>query len=199
MTSPRGQRRREHLLGLVAHHLAQEGLVEFSLRRAAQAAGTTHKVLLYHFGSGDDLLREALGRLRDQRLQAAAAATTEGVPTRLGDQVQRIWEALLSESAGPRVLDQASGLALYDPVRYLALGQDATEQYLPVIHNLLPRNWTERQGQAVAALILAVLRGLLVDALTAPDAGRADGALAVLARLLNHEEQEPDQGTGEAL
>ena len=32
-----------------------------------EAAGTTHKVLLYHFASADDLLVQAVLQLRDRR------------------------------------------------------------------------------------------------------------------------------------
>lgn len=47
--SARGEARREQLLEAVTEDLARNGLVDFSLRRAAKAAGTTHKILLYHF------------------------------------------------------------------------------------------------------------------------------------------------------
>ena len=53
--SPRGEARRRELLDRVTDDLAVSGLVDFSLRRAARAAGTTHKVLLYYFDSADDL------------------------------------------------------------------------------------------------------------------------------------------------
>ncbi|MFI5211107.1 MAG: TetR/AcrR family transcriptional regulator, partial [Gemmatimonadales bacterium] len=49
--SPRGEARRRELLDRVSDDLAVNGLVDYSLRRAARAAGTTHKVLLYHFDS----------------------------------------------------------------------------------------------------------------------------------------------------
>jgi hypothetical protein len=49
--SPRGEARRRELLDRVTDDLAVNGLVDFSLRRAARAAGTTHKVLLYQLAS----------------------------------------------------------------------------------------------------------------------------------------------------
>jgi DNA-binding transcriptional regulator YbjK len=63
--TPRGEARRQELLDPVVDDLAVNGLVDFSLRRAARAAGTTHKVLLYHFAGADDLLRQAILRLRE--------------------------------------------------------------------------------------------------------------------------------------
>src|SRR6266566_1963941 len=56
--SPRGEARRRELLDRVSDDLAVNGLVDFSLRRAARAAGTTHKVLLYHFDGAEDLLAQ---------------------------------------------------------------------------------------------------------------------------------------------
>src|SRR6266581_1272767 len=71
--SPRGEARRRELLDRVTDDLAVNGLVGFSLRRAARAAGTTHKVLLYHFDSADDLLTQAIHQLRDRRIDNAMA------------------------------------------------------------------------------------------------------------------------------
>ena len=73
--SPRGEARRRELLDRVADDLAVNGLVDFSLRRAARAAGTTHKVLLYHFDGADDLLTQAILQLRERRIDNALAVS----------------------------------------------------------------------------------------------------------------------------
>src|SRR5258707_11222766 len=71
--SKRGEARRQELLGRVADDLAVNGLVDFSLRRAARAAGTTHKVLLYHFDGADDLLRQAILDRKSTHLNSSHA------------------------------------------------------------------------------------------------------------------------------
>src|SRR3954470_4224711 len=73
----RGQARRQDLLERVTDDLAANGLVDFSLRRAARAAGTTHKVLLYYFDGADDLLAQAVHRLRERRIVNSLAAMAE--------------------------------------------------------------------------------------------------------------------------
>lgn len=188
MPTPRGQRRREALLAAVVQDVAEHGLVDFSLRRAAKAAGTTHKVLLYHFSSADELLREVLRGLRDARRARARETAWTGVDTSLGERVQAVWQTLLEEDAAPRVLDQAAGLALYDPKRYTHLGKDATDQYLPDVLALLPATWAEDRRQAVATLVLAALRGLLADILTSADHPRVNAAVHALGRMLDTEE-----------
>src|SRR3954462_14686604 len=86
--SPRGQARRRELLERVTDDLAVNGLVDFSLRRAARAAGTTHKVLLYHFDGADDLLRQAVAKLRDRRIANALAVAAEHGGGTLADRVR---------------------------------------------------------------------------------------------------------------
>src|SRR6266566_10037141 len=76
--SPRGEARRRELLGRVTDELGANGLVDFSLRRAARAAGTTHKVLLYHFDGPEDLLTQAVLQLRERRITRGMAAATAG-------------------------------------------------------------------------------------------------------------------------
>lgn len=168
--------------------LDQHGLVDFSLRRAARAAGTTHKVLLYHFDSVDELMRQALVELRQRRVNEASAAAMEPTDVTLGERVRSVWRTLTDEHAGPRVLEQASGLALYDPTRYAGLGRDATEQYLPAVRAICPANWSEQQRDEIAELIVATLRGLLVDLLTGGDQARVEAGLRALLRALEHEE-----------
>ena len=57
--------------------LAVNGLVDFSLRRAARAASTTHKVLLYHFDGAEDLLAQAISSCAAAMSNALAAIAAE--------------------------------------------------------------------------------------------------------------------------
>src|ERR1700754_1735478 len=94
--SRRGQARRQELLDRVTDDLAGNGLVDFSLRRAARAAGTTHKVLLYHFDGVDDLLRQAVHALRERRIDKGMLAAAPGSgPRSLADKVQALWPVLV--------------------------------------------------------------------------------------------------------
>jgi AcrR family transcriptional regulator len=185
--SPRGEARRRELLRRVTADLAANGLVDFSLRRAARAAGTTHKVLLYYFDSADDLLAQAIFQLREQRVDKALAAINAGVAGQsLADRVRAIWPVLLGEEY--LVLAQAIGLTIYDPARYGKLGQTVSEQYIPALVGICPPQWPERRKAEVAKMIMAAMQGFVIDSVisgsrTAP----ADG-LEALARALDREE-----------
>lgn len=185
--SPRGEARRRELLDRVTDDLAVNGLVDFSLRRAARAAGTTHKVLLYYFDGADDLLRQAVLRLRERRISKGLAAAARGPGRqRLAARVRAVWPILTGEES--QVLDQAIGLAMYDPERYAELGREASKQYLPSLLYICPQDWSDQRKLEVAEMILAVLRGFLVDWRTSGDSAGVGAGFEALARALDREE-----------
>jgi AcrR family transcriptional regulator len=192
--SRRGEARRRELLDRVADDLAANGLVDFSLRRAARAASTTHKVLLYHFDGADDLLEQAILQLRERRIGNVLAGIVEGpAHATLAARVRAIWRILFEAESGLRVLDQAIGLAMYDPGRYAALGRRASQQYLPILLSFCPEHWSDQRKLEVAEMILAVLRGFLVDWLTSGDTAGVAAGFEALVRALEREEAADDQ------
>jgi len=188
--SPRGEARRRELLDKVADEVGVNGLVDFSLRRAARAAGTTHKVLLYHFDGPEDLLTQAVLQLRERRITRSMEAATQGPADRsLADRVRSIWPALIGEESW--VLDQAIGLAMYDAARYADLAREASKQYLPALLSHCPQAWPEARKREVAELILATLRGFLIEWRTSGDAAGIEAGFAALVRALEREESAP--------
>ncbi|WP_214319198.1 hypothetical protein [Nonomuraea sediminis] len=188
--SPRGEVRRRELLDRVAEDLAVNGLADFSLRRAARAAGTTHKVLLYHFESVEDLLTQAVFKLRERRVGHALAAIAEGsAGSGLAGGVRVMWRILVEEESGlSRALDQAMGLAMYHPERYAGLGREASQQYLPFLQTQCPPEWSQRRRLEVAEMILATLRGFLLERLITGDAAGVTAGLEALVRAVEREE-----------
>ncbi|MFI6601908.1 hypothetical protein ACIBHX_37155 [Nonomuraea sp. NPDC050536] len=187
--SPRGEARRRELLDRVTDDLAVNGLVDFSLRRAARAADTTHKVLLYHFDGVDDLLKQAVLELRERRTVNAMAAATGGpADWTLADRVRAMWPMLSGDEPGLRVLDEAIGLAMYDPSRFAWLGREASQLYLPSLVLLCPVDWSDQRKLEVAELILGALRGFLVEWRTSGDAAGVAAGFEALVRALEREE-----------
>jgi AcrR family transcriptional regulator len=185
--SRRGEARRRELLERVTEDLTVNGLVDFSLRRAARAAGTTHKVLLYYFDGADDLLTQAIFQLRDRRTaEGLTAATTGPAGQSLADRVRAVWPILVSDEM--RLLDQAIGLAMVDPERYGQLGREASRQYMPPLMSLCPDHWPDRRKLEVAEMILAGYRGFLLELRTSGDAAGVAAGFEALIRALEREE-----------
>ncbi|WP_345634894.1 hypothetical protein [Rugosimonospora acidiphila] len=185
--SARGEARRRDLLERVTDDLAANGLVDFSLRRAARAANTTHKVLLYYFDGADDLLGQAMFRLRERRIDNGLAATARGHST-LAARVRAIWPVLMSDELGLRAIDQGVGLMMYDPARYARLAREGSRQYLPPLLAICPPGWSDRRKLEVAELILATMRGFLVDWRTTGETEGIEAGLDALVRALEREE-----------
>jgi AcrR family transcriptional regulator len=189
--SPRGEARRRELLGRVTDDLAANGLVDFSLRRAARAAGTTHKVLLYHFDGADDLLRQAVVELRERRIAAGLEIVRSLPATTLAARVRAIWPVLISPESW--VHDQAIGLMMYDPSRYGELGRGASQQYLPALLSLCPDDWSDTRKLEVAEMIMATLRGFVIDRLASPDTTGIEAGFQAMTRALEREEAAGEQ------
>ena len=187
--SERGLARRRELLDQIADDVAAHGLSQFSLRRAARAAGTTHKVLLYHFENAETLLADVTHRLRERRIDRGLIAAQQGATT-LAERVRAVWPALIAAEGG--VLDQAIGLAMVDPTRYAGLARGASQQYLPALVGLCPPDWSARHKSEVAAMVLATLRGLLIDRSVSGSTEGVEAGFAALTRALDREERSED-------
>ena len=87
---------RDRILRRVTEKLARSGLAGTGLRDLAAAAGVSHRTLLYHFGSRDELVLEALGELRD--------TTGESVQLYVADGDARVCIAALESPHGLRTI-----------------------------------------------------------------------------------------------
>ena len=104
---------RQDLLDAVVRFASGHGVSDLSLRQLAQAVGTSHRMLIYHFGSKEGLLVAIVGaHERAQRETAAEMlANTGGDPD---DVLRRLWERLSDPGMWPseRLFFELYGQAL---------------------------------------------------------------------------------------
>jgi AcrR family transcriptional regulator len=175
---------KDRLLDAVIEHFTADGLADQSLRRIAGAVGSSHRMLLYHFGSRNGLLLEVV-RAVEAKTQAAFASIGADADGETDELVRRMW----AHVADPAWADfERLFFALYGR----ALQGD--EFTLPLLKQDL-EGWLET-NVAVAAelgvpadvtrvharLGLAVTRGLLLDLLATGDREGVEAALEVFAR-----------------
>ena len=182
----RGLARRSELLATITDDVAEHGLVGFSLRRAAAVAGTTHKVLLYHFRDVEDLLAGVATELRARRVDKGLAEALQQAGPSLVDRVRVLWPVLVGSERD--ALLQAVGLAIYDPERYAGLIRGSATQYLDALRTICPATWTDERKAEVSELILATLRGLLLAQRIETDTHDVTAGLVALERALRREE-----------
>jgi AcrR family transcriptional regulator len=171
---------RTRILERVITHVAEHGLTDLSLRELAGAIGTSHRMLLYHFGSRAGLVAAIVSRIEaDQRALLAVLAEQAESPV---DLVRRQWAQLSDPALAPfvRLFFEASAMALH--------GRPGTEGFLDALTDTWLRDAAvvaERMGLRTdpteLRLGVAVLRGLLLDAVASGD---ATGPTAALERYL---------------
>jgi hypothetical protein len=98
--------------------------------------------------------------------------------------LRRLWEYLLAAEDESRLLFQGLGLSLADPAGHGDSGREAVRQFLGPVAAALPADWDARRRDQAATLVVAVVRGLLLDRLATGEADRVDGAFERFAELV---------------
>jgi AcrR family transcriptional regulator len=164
--------RAAYLAGAVGHVL-REGVGTLSLRPLAAALGTSDRMLLYYFGTRDDLLAEVLDVVGGQ-LQAGLTAALPDGPVAPGRLLQALSASLEDPGAQAhvRLYLEVSGLAARGRTPFDRLARRVAEDWLSWVEPRLDVADGERAG--AAAGLLAALDGvLLVGAVAGPERARA--------------------------
>jgi AcrR family transcriptional regulator len=173
---------REALLDRCLEVLYANGIGDQSLREIASGAGTSHRMLIYHFGSRDGLLAAVVARVEaDQR--AALLALAEGD---LADASRAFWRRLTDPSLAPaeRLFFEIYVRALHGHKWTPSFRRAVIDAWEAPVMELLSRAHADpRQARAAARLAVAVTRGLLLDLLLTGDREIVDDARALFDRL----------------
>ena len=68
--SPSGTNARERLLEATMDYVRKNGVGDLTLRQLAAAVGTSHRMLVYHFGSKEGLFVEVIRSVEAEQVQA---------------------------------------------------------------------------------------------------------------------------------
>ena len=171
---------RERLLSAAVRHALEHGIADLSLRQIAAAIGTSHRMLIYHFGSREGLLVAVTQAVEEQ--QKAAFGQAEMTP----EGALRSWQRL----SDPQMWPQER--LFFELYAYALRGRPGTEGFLDEIVEswvtliaaaLVQAGADERTARADARLSVAVVRGLLLDLVATGD--RA-GVTEAYERFLEH-------------
>jgi AcrR family transcriptional regulator len=187
VTAPSGRpvTGREALLARAIGHFAEHGVGDTSLRALAGATGTSHRMLIYHFGSRDGLLAAVVDSVeqgaRDSLALMVEEALTDPDPFDAG---LRYWHLVTEEALvyGPLFFELTSHAMLGLP--YAAdLRTGLVTSWLDALTSMwTARGVPKREARAQASLDLAMARGLLHDLLLTGDRKRVDAAMERYSR-----------------
>jgi AcrR family transcriptional regulator len=175
--------RRQELLEAAYKYALGNGLADMSLRPLAREIGSSPRVLLFLFGSKEDLIRALLARAREDELRYIAelrgsgglAVTGRDVWAWLADPAHRALLTLWVEGYARSLLGESGPWADF--------GRDTVRDWLGLL--------AERQrpggpdAEAERTLLLAVLRGALLDLLATGDTTRVTTAVERHLRALD--------------
>jgi AcrR family transcriptional regulator len=178
------EKRPEELRDAIVEYLTKHGLADLSLRPLAKAVGSSPRVLLYYFGSKERIVVEVLSGLRERQrasygqIQAASFA----------EACQTIWRHMSAPDSEPRfrLFFEAYGIALRHPQRYKAFLRDTIEDWLRFVADPLCREgYRRKEARAFATVVLAGLRGFMLDYCSTRDRKRLDRAVGLWVRTLD--------------
>jgi len=158
---------------------ARHGLSGVSLRQMAEALGTSHRMLIYHFGSKEGLLVAIVNEMEArQHEQMAALDADPSLSPR--EQLRQMWRQLADPAMWPheRLFFEVYSQALQGRPHTTQLLDTAVESWLEPVTEIGRRSGlSRRQARANARLALAVVRGLLLDLLATGDRKGCDDAM----------------------
>lgn len=166
---------RQQLLDDVIAHARRFGIGDVSLRELADLVGSSHRMLLYHFGSRAGLLAAivAANEERERNLGAAAAKTA----TSPAEALRAAWKRLRqpAHAGEERLFFELAAMAMYGRPGTEDVAADLVERWVEL---------AERAGGDVAQMRLdiAVIRGLLLDLLLTGDRAGTDAAFDAYLR-----------------
>jgi AcrR family transcriptional regulator len=172
MARPPDLERRQELLDAVVKECAERGIGDRSLRDVAAAVGTSHRMLLHHFGSRNELLLAIVDEVeRRQR------ALLPELPSEPAAATAAMWADLRRDELRP------VERLFFECYARGAQGEQPFARMLPGAVEA----WLAEAGAADPALVrlgLAVMRGLLLDLVGTEDQAGVDAAAQAFVDLV---------------
>ncbi len=167
------------LLDAIVGYLVKNGVADLSLRPLAKAVGSSPRVLLYYFGSKEELVIRALTRLRE-RQRSAFGGMREAKYERPSDTCRAIWKQMSARQSELlfKFFFETYALALRHPRRFGDFLNNAVEDWLEfVAEPLIGRGQTCSEARVFATIVLAGFRGFMLDYCASRDRERIDRAV----------------------
>ena len=177
---------RQKLLDAAIAYVAGHGLTDLSLRQLAAELGTSHRMLIHHFGSKEGLWLAIVQEV-ERRQRELVAEFVPDPTVSLESQLRAWWRHFSDPSLWPneRLFFEVYGQALHDrtPANQLLDG-DIDSWLDPISAIAESMGVAPDDARAFARLGIAVTRGLLLDLLATEDRTAVDAAMEQWIRLV---------------
>ncbi len=176
---------KQQLLDAVIAHVSTHGIGDLSLRELAGELGTSHRMLIYHFGSKDGLLRAIVEEIERQQ-RAVLAGLLADPDITVAEFSRRFWKQLSEPALWPfvRLFFEVYVQALNGRPHAVPLLDAVLEpMYEPIIELHRRQGWSPKQARLRARLGVASTRGLLLELLATEDRKAADDVMKLMIEV----------------
>ena len=170
---------RQRLLDGAIDYVAENGLSDVSLRTLASALGTSHRMLIHHFGSKEQLWVEIV-RTVEARQRELLGGILPDPDQPVADAMRAWWKHISDPALWPneRLFFEIYGQALQGRRHTTDLLDGIVDDWLdPVTEINVSLGIPRPVARAHARLGVAVTRGLLLDLLATRDVAGVDAAM----------------------
>ena len=174
--------RKRDLLDRLTAYFSEHGLPNVSLRPMAVQVGTSARLLIFHFGSKDQLVEEVFAHIQAILTHSLAEILSQPDRQSRVAPIRAYWDWATNRKNLPlwRLLYELQMLATRNPGKYAKLLKRNSAQWRDLIDAALP----ELQPRSSwASLFAAVFDGLFLELLATGDRKRTNAALDTFVKI----------------
>lgn len=174
--------RKQDLLAAVVAELERGGIGDRSLREIGAAVGTSHRMLIHHFGSREGLLTEVI-----RKVEADQRSFLESLDLRRDQAIVDMWQRLSDPSLWPaeRLFFECYARACRGEPPFASLLPGLVDDWVDIGVRLgLVWPGDQRAERARARAGLAMFRGLLLDLVGTGDRAGVNDAFEEFRTLI---------------
>jgi AcrR family transcriptional regulator len=172
--------RKDELIAKALDYFLAHGVADLSLRPLAEQIGSSSRLLIYHFGTKDELITTVMDEARLRIQQSLETMMRDGGNA---NGMMSFWNWSVDPQNSPyiRLFFEVQMLALQNPAAYARYVERNASSWQTLIENALPPS---PERPAVATLCGAVMDGLMLEFLASGDLSRTTQALEIFSSML---------------
>ena len=177
---------RKALLAGVADYLLEHGLANLSLRPLAAATGTSARMLVYHFGSKERLIAEAMNEIRTRQQKLAETWIRSRSAASFDEFLKLVWSWVAAAEHEPylRFFLEVLGRGIGDAEPFAEFSRSTFEDWVSWVQRRFAKaGRPAEKAKALAILTVATVRGLALYSVATKNKRGAKQALRAFMQL----------------
>lgn len=174
-------RRSTEMLPAIVDVLRKRGPAGFQLGTIAEDLGTSSRMLIYHFGSRDDLLSRVMQLVREQTV----GELNSPPPFTLDAAIDRWWVYYMDHLSDIQLFFHLASRRFEEPDRFGEFASSAIDMWRDYFGRaIVVEGFSPEYAAVLGRLVIGALRGITADFLITGDREHVEEALTAFRSLL---------------